>query len=213
MCTKDPIVLPWVLLFLGASTNMKMQKVDIEGSIFQRLSYSATPLAKGDYDNCRFENCDFSHGDLSNINFTDCSFLGCNLSLVKLSNTGLKSVKFIDCKILGAHFHTCSDFLFAVDFERCTLDQSTFYKRKMKKTRFKNCSMHGVDLTGTDLSGASFDNCDLLNATFSSTVLEKADLTTSYNFTIDPETNRIKKARFSLNSLPNLLSKYDIEIV
>jgi hypothetical protein len=52
----------------------------------------------------------------------------------------------------------------------------------------------------------------LTNALFENTNLEKVDFRTSYNFTIDPENNRIKKAMFSLNTIPGLLVKYGIVI-
>jgi fluoroquinolone resistance protein len=47
---------------------------------------------------------------------------------------------------------------------------------------------------------------------FDHTILEKADLRSSYNYSFDPEINRIKKAMFSLQGIPGLLNKYDIEI-
>jgi hypothetical protein len=51
-----------------------------------------------------------------------------------------------------------------------------------------------------------------MGATFESTIIEKADFRTSFNYSIDPEKNRIKKARFSLAGIAGLLDKYDIEI-
>ena len=82
----------------------------------------------------------------------------------------------------------------------------------LKKTRFKNCSLHEVDFSECDLSGSIFEHCDLARSAFNRTVLEKVDFRTSYNYSIDPEINRIKKAKFSLVGLTGLLDKYDIEI-
>ena len=62
------------------------------------------------------------------------------------------------------------------------------------------------------MRGAIFDKCDMAKAKFEKTNLEKADFRTAINFTIDPEKNRLKKARFSSAGLPGLLYKYDIEI-
>ncbi|MCW3075998.1 MAG: pentapeptide repeat-containing protein [Bacteroidetes bacterium] len=72
--------------------------------------------------------------------------------------------------------------------------------------------MQEVDFSQADLSGSFFINCDLSRAVFDGTNLEKSDLRTSYNFTIDPERNKIKKARFSNAGLAGLLGKYDIII-
>jgi len=62
------------------------------------------------------------------------------------------------------------------------------------------------------LTSSVFDNCNLLQAVFDRTILEKADLRNSYNYSIDPEINRIKKARFSILGISGLLDKYDIDI-
>jgi hypothetical protein len=43
-------------------------------------------------------------------------------------------------------------------------------------------------------------------------VLEKTDFRTAYNYSFDPENNRIKKAKFSLAQVVGLLDKYDIHI-
>jgi fluoroquinolone resistance protein len=67
---------------------------------------------------------------------------------------------------------------------------------RLKKLRFKNSSLYDVDFTEADLTDAVFDNCDLAMATFDNTILEKTDFLSSYNFSIDPEKNRMKKAKF-----------------
>ena len=77
---------------------------------------------------------------------------------------------------------------------------------------FKNSQLHEVDFSECDLTSAVFDNCDLLNATFDRTIIEKADFRTAYNYSIDPDNNRIKKARFSKSGIAGLLQKYDIQI-
>lgn len=180
--------------------------------IFDKIDYRDDFLAKGEYENCRFRNCDFSNSDLSGIKFIDCEFSGCNLSLVKLTTTVFRDVTFADCKMVGLHFENCNNFGLSFRFEGCSLNHSSFYQTKIKKTIFKNCQLQETDFSGTDLSGCLFDNCDLLNATFDNTNLEKTDLRTSANYMIDPENNRIKKAKFSLTGLPGLLGKYDIDI-
>jgi uncharacterized protein YjbI with pentapeptide repeats len=83
---------------------------------------------------------------------------------------------------------------------------------KTKKTVFKNSKLNESDFTESNLTGTILDNCDLTKATFANSVLEKADFRTSFNYSIDPEINRLKKARFSLSGIAGLLEKYDIEI-
>lgn len=189
-----------------------MERKLLEDKDFEQIDYTQKPLAEADYDNCSFINCNFSGTDLSRINFTECTFIDCNLSMAKLGNTVFNDTKFKGCKMLGLHFEDCNQFLITVSFEGCNLNLSSFYKVNLKKTIFKNTSLNEVDFTETNLTNVLFDNCDLMSATFVEAILEKADLRTAYNYVIDPEVNRIKKARFSSNGLAGLLNKYDILI-
>jgi uncharacterized protein YjbI with pentapeptide repeats len=79
-------------------------------------------------------------------------------------------------------------------------------------TRFKNCELKETDFTECDLMNSIFERCDLMDAKFENTVLEKVDFRTSFNYSINPEINKIKKAKFSLSAIAGLLDKYDIEI-
>lgn len=189
-----------------------MERIYVEEETFDKIDFTEKPLAKGHYENCSFSNCNLSNADLSGIHFSECTFTGCNLSLAKLGSTKLHDIKFKDCKLLGLRFDHCDDFLFSVHFDDCILKLSSFYKRKLKKTVFRNTNLQEADFTEADVSGSVFDNCDLLRATFVNAVLEKADFRTAYNYAIDPEINRIKKARFSIAGIAGLLGKYDIVI-
>lgn len=184
----------------------------IEDQAFEGVDYSSTPMAMGHYEVCSFVHCNFAHSDLSGIHFTECTFRDCDLSMANIMETSFKSVTFKDCKMLGLQFEECNDFLFAVGFDHCLLNISNFCKINLKGTRFKKCSLQEVDFTEADLSGAFLDECDLSGAIFDHTNLEKADLRTATHYTIHPENNRIRKAKFSVSGLPGLLGSFDIEI-
>jgi fluoroquinolone resistance protein len=179
---------------------------------FEKIDFKTNPLKKGEYESCSFKNCDLSEADLADIRFMDCHFTGCNLSLAKFQKTFFQDVKFKDCKMLGLRFEHCDPFNLSFGFDNCQLNHSSFYRLKLKKILFKNCQLQECDFTDTDLSNAVLDDCDLAKSTFENTILEKGDLRTAYNYTIDPELNRVKKARFSLQGVPGLLTRYDIEI-
>jgi uncharacterized protein YjbI with pentapeptide repeats len=189
-----------------------MERTYIEDQDFDSFDFSKHKLAEAEYENCVFTVCNFSGVNLAKISFSECRFVDCNLSMVKLTGTTLRDIQFKGCKLMGLHFEDCSDFLFSVSFDNCLLNLSSFYRRNLKKTLFKNCNLQEVDFTEADLSIAQFDNCDLSKAVFRNTNLEKADFRSAYNYTINPEQNRIKKARFSLDGLTGLLHQYDIEI-
>lgn len=170
-------------------------------------------LPAGEYELCVFTSCDFSNADFSGYKFIECEFRNCNLSNAKISNAIFRYVKFHDCKMLGMMFNTANDFGFSVGFLNCNLQHTSFYKKKMKGIVFKNTRLAEVDFTECDLTQARFENCDLAGATFDRTNLEKADLHSSFNYIINPEINKIKKAKFSLAGVSGLLVQYDIEIV
>jgi fluoroquinolone resistance protein len=190
-----------------------MTETYIEGKTFEKYDFTADKINGEEFENCTFINCNFADADLSNIIFADCIFLGCNLSLAKLSRTAFRNVNLKDCKLLGLRFDLCNEFLFEITADNCNLNMSSFFKLKIKKTNFKNSTLHEADFTETDLTEAVFDNCDLKRATFERTILEKTDFRTAYNYSFDPDLNRIKKAKFSASGIVGLLDKYDIEIV
>jgi fluoroquinolone resistance protein len=103
-------------------------------------------------------------------------------------------------------------FLLEFDFQGCQLDYCNFFNLKLKKSIFKNCRMLEVDFSQADLSGAEFQGSDLSGVVFDRTNLEKTDFREAQNYRLDPETNRVKGARFDLEGLPGLLGRYGIKI-
>lgn len=183
-----------------------------EDQTFEQTVYTGTIAAKGEFVHCNFNNCDFTSFDLGKWELEDCVFTQCNFTMAQVRKTKMRDVRFKNCKLMGLDFSGCDEFLFSVSFENCQLDYASFFGRKMKKTKFISCSMRETNLEEADFSQAIFDHCDLLAASFVQTNLEQADLRTALNYGIDPEQNKIKKAKFSVQGLPGLLTKYDIEI-
>ena len=79
-------------------------------------------------------------------------------------------------------------------------------------SRFVKCNLEEVDFTESNISSSLFDNCDLKRTVFQETNLEKTDFRTAFNFTIAPEKNRLKGAKFSRSSIDGLLSGLGIKI-
>jgi fluoroquinolone resistance protein len=189
-----------------------MKKTLQEKSTFTKIDYSGMTLSDIEFDSCAFIHCNFTKSDLSSSDFPDCSFKECDFSMVRLNNTGFKNVIFSGSKLLGIDFTKCKDFLLAFSFDRCTLDYSTFSKKKIRHTIFKDCTIREADFSETDLTGSSFLNCDLSRTIFMHTILEKVDFRSATNYTFDLELNRVKKAKFSLPGIIGLLDKYQIDI-
>jgi uncharacterized protein YjbI with pentapeptide repeats len=184
----------------------------VTDEVFTRDAQPDLTLPAATYDGCRFLQLDFSGQDFSGFQFIDCSFEACNLSGVKLGGTCFRDARFLRCKMVGLHFEDCHAIFFDPDFTDCILDLSSFFRRKMNGKLFTGCSLKEVDFTEADLEEAGFAGADLRGAVFDQTNLEKADFRGAIGFVIDPERNRLKKAKFDFAGLPGLLEKYDLSI-
>ena len=189
-----------------------MDEEYFEDEKFVKVNYASSPLAKATYEGCKFEHCIFSDADLSSIQFIDCVFEDCDFSLAHIKNTSMRDARFVRCKMLGLRFEDCNSFLFSVGFDHCILNHSSFFNVSMKKTIIKNSSCKEVYFTGADLSGSILTHTDFSLARFDQTNLEKADLRSAIHYSIDPENNKIKKAKFSIEGLAGLLDRYGIDI-
>lgn len=176
------------------------------------IDFATKSLKANEFENCIFNNCSYTGADLSNKRFIDCTFNSCDFSGAKILNTTFQNGIFQDCKLLGLRFDDCNKFLLSFHFQNCQLNYSSFFRLPIKQTIFNNCQLVEADFAETDLNQSTFTNCDLSGAIFENSKLEKVDFRTSWNFTINPELNNIKKAKFSKQNLSGLLCKYDIHI-
>lgn len=179
---------------------------------FDGIDFKVAGFSKGKYDYCTFVSCALADLDISNTIFIECRFQDCDLSLSKILETSFRSCEFIDCKLLGLQFDQCNSFLFTATFERCRLNNSVFYQVDCKALKFKACKLIEVDFTEADLCGVVLNDCDLEGAIFDQSNLSTTDFRNAHNYRLDPESNRIKKARFSSSGLTGLLDRYDIII-
>ena len=177
---------------------------------FKGVDFTKVSFQVGNYEGCTFKSCNFSSIDLFSTKLEDCDFIDCDLSMLQLSNTSLHDVRFDQCKMVGMHFENCNSFLLSMQFTACQLNLASFYKRSLKNTLFSNCDLSEVDFAEADLSKAVFKNCNLQATLFDRSILEGTNFVSAYNYQINPETNRIKKAVFSKDGLEGLLGNYGI---
>lgn len=189
-----------------------MEAPYFEDQNYQQAALVESPLIQAHYDYCRFTGCNLERYDLSGYKFTDCTFTDCNLSLANLAGCSFQDIKFINCKLLGLHFEACNPFNISFSFQDCILDHSSFFKLKIKKTIFLGSRLQEVEFEGADLTQADFQRCDLQLANFFQTNLEQANFINAENFSIDPDSNKIKGAKFGLQGLPGLLEKHQLKI-
>ena len=72
--------------------------------------------------------------------------------------------------------------------------------------------MQEVDFTETILTKSVFDHCDLRGAIFETSNLEKSDFRTAFNYSINPENNKLKGGKYRKENITGLLNKYKIVI-
>jgi uncharacterized protein YjbI with pentapeptide repeats len=169
-------------------------------------------LGQMEFDEYHFINCDFSGADLSRLRFSECRFERCNLASAKLAGTALQNVAFDECKLLGLQFTACRDMLFGVHFDQCQLRYASFAGRTMPGTRFAGCGLEEADFADADLTNAVFQDCALAGAVFQNTRLPGADFTSATGFVIDPETNPLQGAKFTLHGLLGVVAKFGLVV-
>lgn len=175
-----------------------MEETEIhENRTFSVVDYSEKKLRDSEFVKCEFVSCNFNKSNLKNNIFEDCTFKECNFSMVDIEGTGVRNAAFSGCKMLGVDFPRCSSF----SFTECHLNYCNLFGGKLRKTAFKRCTLKDVELTEADLTTSEFFYCELSSAKFSNTILEKADFRTAINFVIDPDSNKMKKTKFSMRNL------------
>ena len=188
-----------------------MQKYlfDIE---FNNQVFDADFFNLKEFEKCVFNDCNLSDFLFIGVAFIDCKFNNCILDKTKIGNSAFRTVIFENCEIKDVNFAMCDRFIFAITFKECTLDFSKFYALKIKSTTFYDCRLVAVDFMATDLTDVIFDNCDLYKCQFDKSIANKTNFKTSYNYTIDPNKTKLKKAIFSKSEVKGLLYKHDLII-
>ena len=182
--------------------NRKIEKIDFTQETLEEHYYQ-----------CEFAKCYLSDMKISKVIFEECTFKECNFSLSKVHAASWQNVVFEGCKMTGMDFTNSNKFSLSLEFNDCILSYALFTGMNLKGTRFSNSDLQNVDFADADLTNSAFVNCDLTSTTFQHTNLEKADLTSARNYSINPFNNRLKKARFSRYGLEGLLAGTGVEII
>lgn len=184
-----------------------MQKINRYNadSEFVKLDMSKQPVEGIEFDSCSFSYCNFAEVDISKAEFLDCEFENCDFSNAIILGTAFKNVKFRNCKLVGLQFTDCNPFLLEFNFDSCHMLYNSFFKLNIPKTQFVDCKIIQVDFSDSNLNMSRFVRCDLQSSIFDNTNLQKVDFSSSFNFSINPEHNKIQKAVFSRDSLQGLL--------
>lgn len=201
----------WVF-FVPLPKFRKMQSDYLVDQEYNNQNFDDTNTKFKEFENCTFHHCDFRNCTFQTVSFVDCNFFDCNFQETKLNYVSLRGVFFTKCNFTAVNFAMTDQVIYEFHFKDCLLDYTQFYALKLKKMQFINCSMISADFMGSDLTEVLFDNCNLRRTVYIDSVLHKTDFSTSYDYTLDLDKNKIKKPIFSSDGLRGLLEKYDIVV-
>lgn len=172
-----------------------------------------------EFAGCIFKRCSLKEGSLAACRFEDCTFEDCDLSLVDLTKSSFKGTRFVKSKLIGIDWGKASwgnkqlqTLLKVIEFEDCVLNFSTFIGLDLPGLRMEKCIAHEVDFSESNLSQGDFRKTDFAKAIFRNTYLSEANFLGAKDYLIDPATNRIKGAKFSLPAAMSLLYSLDIDL-
>lgn len=84
---------------------------------------------------------------------------------------------------------------------------------RIRENKFEQCIFDETDFAESDVSECNFRGSDFKGARFVDTNLQKADFQHAINYQIDPLTNKLKGAKFSLPEAIGMLTGLGIVIV
>lgn len=82
----------------------------------------------------------------------------------------------------------------------------------LKEIIIEECKAHDVDFREADLSNGEFFMTDFEGSLFMHTKLYAATFTQAINYNINPNENDIRKGKFSMPDVIELLRNFQIEI-
>ncbi|MEM6160773.1 pentapeptide repeat-containing protein [Erwinia sp. P6884] len=184
---------------------------------FSHLEMSSFRLKGAEFEDCEFNRCNFTSAQLTCCKFINCTFRHCNLSVMEISGSRFHQVSFDECKLSGTDWTRAYWPAFTPDpelcFSKCILTNATFFGLTLQGTTLTECRLHDVDFRECNLASAEITQCDLSGSLFNHTNLQAADLTDSWNFTINVLNNSVARAKFSRQEALSLLEGLDIELV
>lgn len=184
---------------------------DFADQKFEEIDFRGETIEGRTFEDCTFSRVNFNGSSFIRCRFLDCTFDQSDLSNLILMSSDLKNVKFIDCKLVGVNW-TAASVLMHSTWQNSILNYGNFSGLDLRKSMMQNCVAREADFAETNLSEANLKETDFTAARFANTNLTKSDLRQAKNYSIRPDSNKIKKAKFSLPEAMLLLYGLDIDL-
>lgn len=189
---------------------------ELYDATFSDLHYPSATIQNKVFENCKFINANFTEAKFIGCKFVDCEFKSCNLSAAQFDDSSFSEVTFYESKIIGVNWTKLKwpaiKLSSPFQFYKSNISHSSFYSLELRELIIEACKAHDVDFRTADLTDANFVLTDFERSQFMHTTLYSADFTDAINYHIDPNKNDIRKAKFSMPDVINLLHHFEIEI-
>jgi uncharacterized protein YjbI with pentapeptide repeats len=167
------------------------------------VDVDVTALPAVEFYRCRFERCRMADASTARVRFEDCEFVACDLTKLRFGDASLRNVRFVDCKLVGVDFAAAADNP-DVAFQGCLMRYARFDGVALRGCVFRACQLIEASFTETMLDDATFDDCDLTNAVFKNANLGGADFSTSIGVFFGLSNNRVQDAFISVDTAIHL---------
>jgi uncharacterized protein YjbI with pentapeptide repeats len=178
---------------------------------FLKIEYPERVVQDVEFYKCRFSECYFFKTRFIDCEFENCTFEKCDLSLIALTGSRLLDVEFTDTKILGVDW-TLLKKPYRFSFNRCKLDNSSFFRMELNSLNMIECSAREADFIEANLTKMVFAYTDLYHSRFNGANLSFANFSNAINYSIDPNQCKLKKTIFTMPEAMQLLSAFDVVI-
>ena len=178
---------------------------------FTDLNIGKEAIKEIEFEDCEFLNCSFLETEFNRCLFLDCKFENCNISTINLKNSNVTDITFSNCKAIGIDWSKAGK-IQGLSFNDSQINYSNFSFQKLPRTCIKNCEAKELDFSEADLTESIFTGSDLEKTLFHKSNLSGCDFRQAKNYYINPQTNTLKKAKFSQPEVLSLLSGLNITI-
>jgi len=181
---------------------------DYAGRTFRGVKAAGTVVQNVVFADCIFDRCAFSTTQFLRCSFTGCSFRTSDLSLARFTSSRFVDASFSESKLIGIDWPSVTHVRalpLTIGFDSCVVSHSSFAGLNLRRLRLERCVAERVDFGGADLTDAVLRETDFSAATFDDTTLTGADFRGAHGYVIDPRTNRVARAKFSMPDAVGLL--------
>ena len=169
-----------------------------------------------EFIDCTFVDCRVEKCTLTKCRFSECSFVDCHITDIKFDGTEANYLIFENCTLSGVNWGLLTSsggFSEPVNkLAGCNLKYNFFTGLNLKKFSFKFNDITHTTFADCNLGESNFKGCNLMDTEFFRCDIQKADFRNATGYKIDVTSCNIKKAKFSVPEVYNLLDSLDIKI-